>query len=536
MTMWSVFLGIILVVYDQLTLINSECGCCNDYFGCENQNFIDESTYIDCRGFFGCYYSLDNGGGQLITTSNANIFCGGYYGCGNRNIIEAAGILYCRGHWGCRDVQQLRGDDGIWCTGELSCSSERFSGATVLSNSGFIACYGPDSCYEALAIYAPDTTSGNIFCEGRESCRNVMNEVEAGGSLFCRGYYSCAESDLISTTGTMWCVGEFSCESSSIQVSQGAVACEGQGSCRYSEILSETDGVFCTAEVSCFEAEIIVSNSYLYCSGTQSCVRATVRVDGNLGQLYCDGYFACLGLQPPPQFGLSSVQVGRSAWCRSLQSCAQSDLQIVDDAWCDGSNSCQSATLMVGGQTYCDGRQSCAFADILGGEDIHCRSDHACWFARITAGHGSDVYCTNVNSCTNAEIILSVTGGGEIIGVGGSRRRLQQDEENINVYVYAYHAATNANFIVTDDDTIVNFYFYGFESGDGAIIECKTSTCNVFCQGNGCQGLTFTCGGSCNVECDESMNINCPILDATYRPTNNPTPNPVPQVTTECDS
>ena len=530
--MWATFSCILLVLYEEIRLIRGQCGCCNDYRGCEGDNFIDQSTDIDCRGFLGCYHG-DVTSGVLTTTNNANIFCGGYYGCGVRNVIRADGILFCRGHWGCRNVNFVIGNNGVYCTGELSCADEDPTyGAAVRSTNAFVACWGPQSCYGTSLIYAPDTTNGNIFCEGTRSCAQVNagrvgGDIYAGESIYCRGYYSCEESRLISLTGYIWCVGEFSCESAEITTEPDAllILCEGQGSCRYSEIEAEGGGVVCTAEVSCFESEIDVSDSYLYCRAAQSCFGSSIRVDG---QLFCDGSQSCMRLQGLSGSG-SSASVGINAFCRSFYSCASADINTENDIFCEGSGSCASAELDIDRDTYCDGRRSCIFANIDTSNDVYCRADEACYAAHIDAG--GDVYCRNENSCSNAEINV----GGSIIRRRAATRRLQQSDEQ-NVYVYGYRGASNAYFIVSGGSTIVNFFFYGYEAGEDSVIECKSATCNLFCHGNGCNGLTFTCTGNCNVECDESMNIDCPILDDTFQPTNDPTPNPAPQVTTECDS
>ena len=110
-----------------------------------------------------------------------------------------------------------------------------------------------------------------------------------------------------------------------------------------------------------------------------------------------------------------------------------------------------------------------------------------------------------------------------------------------NVYVYGYQAAYGASFIVKCPTAY--FDFYGYYSGLTATVNCDTSsTCNIDCLANGCDGLTLICNGVCNVNCDESRNISCPVgyvgptpkptQSPTYNPTNRPTYSPIDNPTT----
>ena len=90
------------------------------------------------------------------------------------------------------------------------------------------------------------------------------------------------------------------------------------------------------------------------------------------------------------------------------------------------------------------------------------------------------------------------------------------------------YGASSADFIVSAPTA--TFYFYGYYAGSGATIDCGTSsTCDIYCLGNGCDGLTLNCNGICSVDCDESMNIDCPngYVGPTPGPTSYPTTAPI---------
>ena len=102
---------------------------------------------------------------------------------------------------------------------------------------------------------------------------------------------------------------------------------------------------------------------------------------------------------------------------------------------------------------------------------------------------------------------------------------------NAYVYVYGFQAAMNANFSVRTPTAYFNFF--GFYAGRLATIDCQSSsTCYINCLGNGCDGLTLICSGTCVISCDESMNIDCPngyvgpTPGPTYYPTFDPTKSP----------
>ena len=98
--------------------------------------------------------------------------------------------------------------------------------------------------------------------------------------------------------------------------------------------------------------------------------------------------------------------------------------------------------------------------------------------------------CYSHRSCDGA----SITGGQRFLANNGAR------------------SFSNARLSSMTD---LELEFRGYYAGYNTTITCNDGhNCSIKCYGNGCYGLFLNCvsGATCNVTCNESMSIDCPLI------------------------
>ena len=64
--------------------------------------------------------------------------------------------------------------------------------------------------------------------------------------------------------------------------------------------------------------------------------------------------------------------------------------------------------------------------------------------------------------------------------------------------MYGHLSGLNTQF--TSGDASVTYFFYGSQSGYNTTITCGNGhSCQIYCYGNGCNGLSASCDGSCSL-------------------------------------
>ena len=70
------------------------------------------------------------------------------------------------------------------------------------------------------------------------------------------------------------------------------------------------------------------------------------------------------------------------------------------------------------------------------------------------------------------------------------------------------------NSIINGEDIELTIALFGYYAGYNGLLICDSGvTCRINCYGNGCFGFQLDCvsGSDCIIDCDESLNVNCPI-------------------------
>ena len=157
---------------------------------------------------------------------------------------------------------------------------------------------------------------------------------------------------------------------------------------------------------------------------------------------------------------------------------------------CYGSYSCYSAitikrtTSLYTNRIYCEGLFSCANVTQLYNSRgwIGCNGEKSCYNSNITTNLGS-VECQGERSCANSYITTSG-------------------------FVFLEGYLSGMNSVLISGSTLVDFYFRGSQSGYNATVICATGhQCNIFCDGNGCNGLNVICNDGCvlSIDCDDAQ-------------------------------
>eukprot|EP01083_Nonionella_stella_P059066 154599_1 len=186
---------------------------------------------------------------------------------------------------------------------------------------------------------------------------------------------------------------------------------------------------------------------------------------------------------------------GSNVCCRGMFSCDMSTIQSTTSVVCNGRYSCHS-NITANDAIFCSASWGCFGPNnstLYSLNDVYCLGTNACYLATITA---RNVYCSGSNSCTYSTILNTGT-----------------------------------------------IYFSGYYSGNGAVINCAGTFCNIICDGYlSCRDIASIHCNECTVVCDRDT--GCPpgytytptyaptyaptlsTLAPTYLPTMDPTPSP----------
>lgn len=325
----------------------------------------------------------------------------------------------------------------------------------------------------------------------------------------------------------------------------GDIYCEGDSSCAViSELISSGRDTYCRGYFSCYSSPI-VSRSDTYCESISSCRSSTIT---SISNTYCRGYQSCYG---------SSIVSVNNVFCGSQQPCFAASIRKLTDS---------SSTIRIYGYSY----QSVAYGDIntedgiLSQMYLYGYGEESFEFAQIKAysvlgviGHAKRAfYRATINKMTNLGDVAiygyasyafeeaNIYSEGTINYVylyseysgNHAKFNLRGSSESF-VEVYGYFGARNATFNVSSPTA--QFKFCGFYAGSEATVNCgATSTCNITCCGNGCNGLTLNCANNNINECivDESTNIDCPngYVGPTPQPAGGSTETVICDETEEC--
>ena len=208
---------------------------------------------------------------------------------------------------------------------------------------------------------------------------------------------------------------------------------------------------------------------YICCAGSRSCMSAD-NIESYLGNIFCT----------------------------ATQSCYNAFISNTDDDIIEG--------LSVGnnGNIYCLAPGSCEQSRIETYNSLYCLSSHSCKNSDMTKG--DSIYCT-MGACNSAQI------------------------SNIkNVYLFDKQPGL---VIKSDNIGEMTVHLRGSNSGSNVVINCfENDFCTIDCgttrtvNSNSCQNLEIYCDGKCDIKCNETIGIACPIIKLSVAPTIAPTITP----------
>ena len=369
-------------------VVDSQHIRCDDYKqnGCGDGATLTVPDYIWCRGSLSCSAAKKLSSGDIIHCRGARACAAipdiGYTG--------GVGIMQCFAAESCSDsALSMKFLD---CLGSSSCSRSTITtqslirgyaeyalfNSTVFMNGGNVELFGSMAGYGATLECAV-SSSCNLECKGSgcigvtflgnwirnnssdnnaqhelkgngvirndQSCtqsfdvgREYSNQMaivdQGGGSVCCRGYWSCYNVGSISMTTdssqSLVCSGGGSCdEVDNIQAYSANIICSGTHSCHSATMESSAD-IFCSGSYSCYQSIITANGGSIHCGGYRGCRYAIISVpDSQNVTIFLSGY----------QSGLNAnITCNEGAFCRIIclgaESCGSS-IALQCDGHCD---------------------------------------------------------------------------------------------------------------------------------------------------------------------------------------------------------
>ena len=145
------------------------------------------------------------------------------------------------------------------------------------------------------SIYITCTRSQLVICRNARSCMD--NSIVAAGQIQCRGYLSCANAMLESTSNLISCHGSFSCYQSSVLTAANSIYCYGLFSCLQVVLAYFQGNLYCWGEKSCYNGKFIQNSDYEYgrvidCTGQESCAQSIFIINTTITNVYLSAHLA----------------------------------------------------------------------------------------------------------------------------------------------------------------------------------------------------------------------------------------------------
>ena len=209
-------------------------------------------------------------------------------------VVESSNEIYCRTERGC--VEGTGEDSGgqetslntpnskvdIHCDGNRACE-----GSGTIHTNDTIYCRGPYSCYETQTISGGQYCSQEggdycIQCLGLRSCSNVIDKIETYSHLVCAGSMACENSDI------------------QMDITRTELECYGFRACANSYITHYGDKTvqaygYLSAMNTIFDGSAAINSSYYIFTGFEAARNATIICGtGHTCNITCKGA-GCVG-------------------------------------------------------------------------------------------------------------------------------------------------------------------------------------------------------------------------------------------------
>eukprot|EP01083_Nonionella_stella_P304629 1059493_1 len=394
-----------------------------------------------------------------------------------------------------------------------------------LDASGYQSASGPNTTIRC--------SNNNCDCHGAFSCYNTQSIVFAS-ELKCYGIHSCSnhhpQKGYITndqTAGRMWCGGANSCSSTVIQQTTG------------------TFTLLCTAFLSC-------TNSYfsgifeINARGAYSLYNSVIDSNGSNTNITLGGYNAGFHSQilcqstdvchiHCPQSGCTALHINCTGHCVFISENPYNITHDIDPLFdylesitAQNNDQCNNQSVSIthdnapftnekdngSHRICCRGELSCAAEyvehtserqqlivsakesfessslNVIG--DLFCSGAHSSRFSLINRV-ARNSYCVGTSSCK--EITINLIEG--------------------NMSCFGHKSCQLSTIYTSGNGNRPYFYLLGFQSAQNATFYCKENDeCFVICAGfESCLWTNLTCGGHCNVECNEYS--ACPIVQSS---------------------
>lgn len=224
---------------------------CEDFIECNQGYLVSNGSTICCQGFFSCSASIN------ITTTI--------------DTVENTIALRCDGHAACSDVVDL-----IWAKngGDIYFAGKSFSDV----ESGTIQ----------------TTTQYDIYCTATTSCAELI--IKNCNNLYCNGYSSCSEMNLIENVNKIWFYGEWSGYESIITNIGEDIYCGAYQACYSTIITNVANDVYGNGYQVLYDATITDIGGIVYGIGHESLSNVNIRNSTNVcnhyNRLQCVLYYA----------------------------------------------------------------------------------------------------------------------------------------------------------------------------------------------------------------------------------------------------
>jgi len=308
------------------------------------------------------------------------------------------------------------------------------------------------------------------FCDDVGECQDLVNIEE---DYICRGYQSCANTDIESTALT-FCLGNEACiKSTTLQAN--AVHCYGYEACSKSASIEAIDGdVVCSGINACTDIEGDIKASVsITCAGVGSCKGVQGDLISN-DQIFCSAEYACADI--------GGTIYGYYVAASATDAARNNVFDIEDKGYFAGSYSGHGSTISCKGNIQCDGAYSCGKATMDAHDDVR--------LFGYASGYKSLISYTPI------------------------------------VYAHGYYSAAYSD-IHSIAGSKMTVQFFGHYSGYYANVWCEMgSVCTVQCEADGClEAMIFyetdnikdaklTIEPKACVEHQGKVyeNVNCPVL------------------------
>eukprot|EP01083_Nonionella_stella_P068227 181012_1 len=429
-------------------------------------------------------------------------------------------------------------------------------GPNTSHSGGQMICTGSHSCKSMQFI---ESISGSIFCDGVNSCSNVIRYIQTNRSLptriYCRASGACAATNII--TKDLRCSGHKSCANAHIY---SASIVEASGSFSLFESTIDSNNSITSALTVRLRGRFAGYGATLICRVNHTCTVECLGIDA-CAMLYVDCQGECTyyidDTSVPPTTNLTAfmhrntdiniyklfdseiIEPNTDIFCVNDSFAFDTDGErysgsavniTVDGDYegpicCRGADACQSVDRIGyqmptkgGNDVICSGSQSCRRAHIMRINETYCEASESCRLSSIA--YVSNLYCDGFAACADANITNAQ-----------------------NIVCRGQTGCQGATVISGGSD--LNIYFSGEVAGQHTTVYCDESdTCTIQCLGeNSCLSTTVYCNGNCIIQCDAAYVSTCPIVHSvipTIDPSTNPTldtanPSQIPSVIPSSD-